>query len=100
MPEKNNEGAQIVEKMREKFPKFSKVTLCMIRNPEYGVDFSAAAKRHMRKQTARKNRTVDKKLTVRLADDEYLNVQAAMLKTGCKTYRELIERAISGMEGK
>ena len=98
MAKKNNEGAQIVAKMQQRFPKFSKVALCMIRNPEYGVDFSPAAKRYMRNKQAKEKRTVDKKLTIRMTDDEYLDVQAAMLKHGCKTYRELIEKAIENME--
>ena len=30
--------------MKKQYPKFSKVTLCMIRNKEYGVDLSKEAK--------------------------------------------------------
>ena len=97
MARKGSCGAEIVALMQTKFPKFSKVQLCMIRNPEYGVDFSAAAKRLLRKKETREKRKTQKKITVRLTDDEYLEVQAAMLKTGCKTYRELIEKALGNM---
>lgn len=84
-------SAEIISLMQTRFPKFSKVQLCMIRNPEYGVDFSAAAKRLLNKPPPKK-RNVSKKLTVRLTDEEYAEMQAKMQETGCKTYRELIKR--------
>ena len=37
---KMTETAKGINKIRERFPKFSKVSLCMIRNPDYGVEAS------------------------------------------------------------
>lgn len=41
-------GNDVVGILKKRYPKFSKVALCMIRNPEYGVDLSADAKRLLR----------------------------------------------------
>lgn len=38
----------IIDVLQKRYPKFSKITLCMIRNPEYGVDLSADAKRFLK----------------------------------------------------
>lgn len=42
----------IVGVMKKKYPKFSKVTLCMIRNREYGVDLTVEAKRYLKEMEA------------------------------------------------
>lgn len=34
------EAAESIRRIREKFPQFSKIALCMIRNPDYGVEAS------------------------------------------------------------
>ena len=41
-------STDILDALKEKFPKFSKVALCMIRNPQYGVDLSNEAKRYLK----------------------------------------------------
>ena len=41
-------STDILDALKEKFPKFSKVALCMVRNPQYGVDLSADAKRYLK----------------------------------------------------
>jgi len=38
--------------MKKRYPKFSKVTLCMIRNREYGVDLSKEAKQFLKEAGA------------------------------------------------
>jgi len=41
-------STDVLDALKEKFPKFSKVALCMVRNPQYGVDLSADAKRFLK----------------------------------------------------
>ena len=82
-----------MELMKTQFPKFSKVTLCMINNPEYGVDYSAAAKRLLRKQKppAKKKAPERKKLTVRVSPELYEKIKE---KAGDISYQELLEKII------
>ena len=42
-------GTEIIAALKKRYPKFSKVALCMIRNPEYGVDLSRDAKNFLKK---------------------------------------------------
>lgn len=42
----------IIDVMKKRYPKFSKVALCMIRNREYGVDLSVEAKRYLKAMEA------------------------------------------------
>lgn len=41
-------GKEVVDILKKHYPKFSKVQLCMIRNPEYGVDLSKEAKKYLK----------------------------------------------------
>ena len=41
-------STDVLDALKGKFPKFSKVALCMVRNPQYGVDLSADAKRYLK----------------------------------------------------
>ena len=41
-------STDVLDALKEKFPKFSKVALCMVRNPQYGVDLSKDAKRYLK----------------------------------------------------
>lgn len=41
-------STDVLDALKEKFPKFSKVALCMVRNPQYGVDLSRDAKRFLK----------------------------------------------------
>lgn len=41
-------STDVLDALKEKFPKFSKVALCMVRNPQYGVDLSKDAKRFLK----------------------------------------------------
>lgn len=90
---KNSESKEIVELMQTQFPKFSKIALCMVRNPQYGVDYSAAAKRLLNKQKPKVRKAPDrKKLTVRVSQSLYAELKA---KAGDGTCQELIEKIIS-----
>ena len=42
----------IIDVMKKRYPKFSKVALCMIRNREYGVDLSKEAKQFLKEAGA------------------------------------------------
>jgi hypothetical protein len=39
---------EVISILKKRYPKFSKVALCMIRNPEYGVDLSDNAKKYLK----------------------------------------------------
>lgn len=43
---------EIIDVVRKRYPKFSKVALCMIRNPQYGVDLSDEAKKYLKEAGA------------------------------------------------
>lgn len=87
------ESRELVELMRTQFPKFSKVTLCMIRNKDYGVDYSSAAKKLLKKQKPKESKTPDRKrLTVRVDPDLYDELKEL---AGGESYQKLVERIIS-----
>ena len=92
MAKKGSGGAPTVERMREKFPKFSKVALCMVNNPEYGIDFSEEAKRHLGIKKKKARKPEKKRLTVRVPDELY---DAVKQMAGDGSYQELIERIIA-----
>lgn len=41
-------STDILETLKARFPKFSKAALCMVRNPQYGVDLSKEAKEYLK----------------------------------------------------
>lgn len=94
-------GKETVELLQQHFPKFTKVALCMVRNPEYGVTFSPKAKAILNKATGKSSgkRSTTNRLTIRLDDNEMAAVKEVMEQTGCKSYRELIEKALEKMGG-
>jgi hypothetical protein len=94
-------GKETVELLQQHFPKFTKVALCMVRNPEYGVTLSPKAKRILDKAEGKmpKKRSTPNRLTIRLNDNEMAAVKEVMELTGCKSYRELIEKALEKMGG-
>lgn len=94
-------GKETVELLQQHFPKFTKVALCMVRNPEYGVTFSPKAKRILNKANGEqpKKRSTPNRLTIRLNDSELAAVKEAMEQNDCKSYRELLEMALEKMGG-
>lgn len=94
-------GKETVDLLQQYFPKFTKVALCMVRNPEYGVTFSPKAKRILDKAEGKqpKKRATPNRLTIRLNDSEMAAVKEAMEQNGCKSYRELLEMALEKMGG-
>ena len=56
--------------MQQRFPKFSKASLCMVNNPEYGVDISPAGKRWLNQQKNKvKSKGKSKVISARVDDD-------------------------------
>ena len=94
-------GKETVELLQQHFPKFTKVALCMVRNPEYGVTFSPKAKRILNEAEGKQpvKRSTPNRLTIRLNDNEMAAVKEVMEQTGCKSYRELIDKALEKMGG-
>lgn len=94
-------GKETVDLLQQYFPKFTKVALCMVRNPEYGVTFSPKAKRILDKAEGKrpKKRSTPNRLTIRLNDSEMAAVKEAMEQNGCKSYRELLDMALEKMGG-
>ena len=48
-------STDVLEALKVRFPKFSKVALCMVRNPQYGVDLSRDAKRYLKSLEGNEN---------------------------------------------
>ena len=102
MPVKGYGSSKTVELLKPQFPKFSKIVYCMIQNPEYGVDYSAAAKRLMRKgeKKPRKEPPNRKKLTVRVSPESFDKIREI---AGEGAYQEILEKiindAIGGKDG-
>ena len=105
---KNPELEQMFSVLSEKYPKFTRVQLCMIKNPEYGVQMAPEAvallrdagvplpfktKAHSVKQ--RPKRKKENKYTVRLNDAQKVRFLESLEKSGCKTVQEYLERLIS-----
>ena len=93
MAKRGSGNGDLTRKIQEKFPKFSKVTMCMIANPEYGVDFSEEAKVYLGLKKKPKKRKPDRKrLTVRVPDEIYDSVKQLV---GKESYQKLIEEIIA-----
>lgn len=91
-------GPEVTRALKEKFPKFSRVTLCMINNPEYGIFFSEEAESYLKRQgvipTAK--RPVRKKanrLSARVDDDTYRKIEEITSKTG-QTMQQYLESLV------
>ena len=68
--------------LKEKFPKFSKITACMVNNPEYGVTLSPEAKRWLNQgKTQEKQRPKSKVVSVRLTLEEMNRIEKHILAT-------------------
>ena len=70
---------EIIDKLNTKFPKFSRIQMCMIRNPEYGVQMSTAAKRYMVKEfpemKKEREKPARKRIVIYVDDDMYEEVK-------------------------
>lgn len=56
--------------LKEKFPKFSKITACMVNNPEYGVTLSPEAKRWLNRGKNKEKQRNKNVASIRLTYDE------------------------------
>lgn len=98
------DSVEIVRLISEKFPKFSKIQLCMLRNPEYGVRLVPEAERLLREKGKRittatlpqkKKRVAEKKrVSVRLSDADYEKVKEQMQNAKCSSMQEYLEQLI------
>lgn len=104
---------EIIATLRTKFPKFSKVTLCMVRNPAYGCALSEEAARTLQeiypnykvaqkpsscvkpsKRRSVSNRKKAHRLTVRLDDEAYTKFEAALKKTSATSTQAFLEKVL------
>lgn len=104
---------EIVEAMRTKFPKFSRVVLCMARNPAYGCVLSEDAARTLQeispefkvaqnrsssvKHGTRKTIPKRKKahhLTLRLDDEAYSKFEAALKSASAASTQAFLEKVL------
>lgn len=75
--------------IKEKFPKFSKVTACMCNNPEYGVTLSPAAKRLLRNAGSKAKPRNKNVASVRLTSDEM-----KWIESHGKSFSEIVHEVI------
>lgn len=62
--------SETVKLLQNKFPKFNRIALCYVNNPEYGVDISAEGKRLLnRAKNKEKPKPKSKVVSARVDDD-------------------------------
>lgn len=99
---------QVYDALHEKYPKFGRVQMCMVRNPEYGLQMAAGAVSVLKakgipppgenrnknvKQTP--NRKKQERITVRLTNEQRVRLSELKEKSGCKTMQEYLEKLIN-----
>lgn len=102
-----NETKKFCEALADKFPKFSRVQMCMIRNPEYGIQLAPEAVSVLRdkgvlpkvkvpvqsvKQAYKRKKP--NRFTVRLSDSQTVRFLQAKEASGCATVQEYLEKLI------
>lgn len=111
MPTANSESGEIIRVLSERYPKFSKIQLCMIRNPEYGVCLAPEAKKLLKEKikTHTQKRRKDtksqqpqppakKRVSMRLSETEYEKLKETVRVSGCKTIQEYMEKTLFAKE--
>ena len=106
---KNEEMQRVYELLHDKYPKFGRVQMCMIRNPEYGLQMAQGAvsileangiylngKNKNKKVKQASQRKKENKITVRLSDAEKVRLLELKEQAGCKSVQEYIEKIIKG----
>ena len=93
-------SGQIVACLRTAFPKFSRSTLCMVRNPEYGCVLSKDAEKLLKETypslrlttTPKKKKSAQRKkshhLTLRLDDEAYAKFEQAKSDASTQQFLE------------
>ena len=99
---------QVYAALHEKYPKFGRVQLCMVRNPEYGLQMASGALSILRangipppgknkaenvKQTPKRKK--EKRITIRLTVDQRVRLSELKDKSGCKSIQEYLEKLIN-----
>lgn len=103
--------SEIIATLNQKYPNFSKITMCMVLHPErYGVCLTSEAstyiqeiypdieppyipkKRHKKKAPAKRKK--GNRLSFYVDDDELAHVKAAAEEAGCKTMQEYLSTLI------
>lgn len=92
-------SAGVTRLLSEKFPKFTRIQLCMVNNPEYGLDLSAQAKRYLRENgyLSAETRPIRKKanrVSARFDDSTWEAIKADCEKEGTSSMQEYIEKLI------
>lgn len=102
------EASEVIKTVSEKYPKFTKIQLCMIRNPEYGLRLAPEAERLLKEKgiplTPQRRRTPQRKkapevppkkrVSFRLSDAEYEKLKNAVKESGFRTTQEFMEDMI------
>lgn len=106
--QKDKYQEQVYAALREKYPKFGKVQMCMVRNPEYGLQMASGAlsilrangipppvKRQTQKVKQTSKRKKEKRITVRLTDAQKVRLLELKETSGCKSIQEYLEKLIN-----
>jgi predicted DNA binding CopG/RHH family protein len=101
----------IVAALSAHYPKFSKVQVCMIRNPEYGIRLTAKGERILKEKniilTPQKHKGAKrdqkqmpqrKRVSLRLSNADYEKLKESAKETGCKSIQEYLEMVIKSKE--
>ena len=104
---KDSQSSEIIKILSDQYPKFSKVQLCMVRNPEYGIQLNPEAERKLkeagyelkkkystpppRPKRPKPKSPPKKRVSVRLSDEEYEKLRSAAKNSGCQTMQQYLE---------
>ena len=99
--------SEITATLAQKYPKFSKITMCMISHPErYGVRLTSEAVKYIREiypeheapyMPRRRQKSAQQKnhrLSFYVDDDDLAKVKASAEEAGCKTMQEYLHNLI------
>ena len=101
----------IVRILSEYYPKFSKVQVCMIRNPEYGIRLTAKGERILKEKNIKlttqkrkgairepKQMPQRKRISLRLSNADYEKLKESTKNSGYKSMQEYLEKLINKEE--
>ena len=99
-------SSQIIACLNQAFPKFNRVALCYVRNPEYGCALSKEAEKLLKEaypdlrltRTGRRKRAAARKkahhLTLRLDDEAYAKFEEALKSSSVTSKQEFLEKIL------
>lgn len=102
----DTETKAAIEAIREKYPKFTRVQMSMVKNPEYGIQLSSGALSVLRDKNIRPpsqsrsafvkkiHRAKQNRISIRLSDEDKVRFMLAKQQSGCKTVQEYLEKLI------